>query len=712
MNNGDKGENICRISLETFRKHFAKLSQINAENDSNIENKIPDGYVQCKDEDMNPHLNNYFSIQEVQVRIKKLKNRKACGIDNIINEFLKNCPYEMIVIITKIFNIVLDTGLIPTEWCIGMIKPLFKKKGSTMDPDNYRGITLLSCLAKLFTSCLNSRLTNFLENKKELGEEQAGFREGYSTLDHIFVLHSLIDFYLDKNKRIYCLFVDYKKAFDLVDRSSLWCKLLSHGINGKIFQVIFNMYRNAKSCVKQNNTISNFFDCTIGVRQGENLSPMLFAIYLNDFERSISKNYNGLDMCSTDITNTLFGDDIDSFIRLYTLLYADDTIVLAESANDLQIALDNVHEYCDLWKLSINISKTKIVIFSRGKVRKYAKFTYGKDEVQVVDDYVYLGTTFNYNGKMDKAIDKQITQASRAMYSMLTKCKRLALPVDIQCNLFDNLVMPILLYGSEIWGHTNVKQIEMFYKKFLKSLLQVKRNTGNCMVYGELGKFGVLSTIEKRMVNFWMRVVHGKQSKLSYIIYLWLRKLHDNGIYKSSWMCKIKNILENCGYSNVWENPLDFSPLWLKQSISLKLNDIDKQNWLAEVDRNKLCMNYRLLKREVGLEKYLVNLDFVHWINIVKFKCGNHFLPINKGRYGDVSHDTMCTLCNTADIGDEYHYVLECPAIKKERKMYIKPYYFENANVLKFNQLFNVKSKKQLCNLSKFLRHIMSLHKP
>ena len=130
-----------------------------------------------------------------------------------------------------------------------MLKPIFKRKGSPDDPDNYRGITLLSCVAKLFTACVNKRLTDYIEGTGQLGEEQAGFREGYSTLDHTFVLHSLVNLYLHRRKRIYCLFVDYRKAFDLVDRSSLWTKLISHGINGNIVAVIYNMYNNAKSCV-------------------------------------------------------------------------------------------------------------------------------------------------------------------------------------------------------------------------------------------------------------------------------------------------------------------------------------------------------------------------------------------------------------------------------------------------------------------------------
>ena len=169
--------------------------------------------------------------------------------------------------------------------------------------------------------------------------------------------------YLGKGKRIYCAFIDYKKAFDFVDRSSLWSKMLSTGINGKITNVIRNLYSHAKSCVKSDGYISDYFSCNVGVRQGENLSPLLFAIFLNDFEKHISQSYNGLSDLASDTNFYLSDDDVEYFIKIFTLLYADDTIVLAESAEQLQLALNAVYSYCNEWSLTVNTDKTKIVIF-------------------------------------------------------------------------------------------------------------------------------------------------------------------------------------------------------------------------------------------------------------------------------------------------------------------------------------------------------------
>ncbi len=165
---------------------------------------------------------------------------------------------------------------------------------------------------------------------------------------------------------MYCAFIDYKKAFDLIDRASLWSKVLSCGINGKILNVIYNMYDQAKSCVKKGNSMSNIFACLIGVRQGENLSPLWFAIYLNDFEYTLSRKYKGLDMLSKDFHTYLDSDDVEVFFRLYVLLYADDNGRIPQRT---PIALNAAYMFCKDWKLTVNTSKTKIVIFSRGIIK-------------------------------------------------------------------------------------------------------------------------------------------------------------------------------------------------------------------------------------------------------------------------------------------------------------------------------------------------------
>jgi hypothetical protein len=224
LNSKKKSQTVnCNISLQTFTDHFKKLTE------SEIVTDVE--FVNDNDEVMSDiycNINDPFSIDEVVKLCKSLKNNKACGNDLILNEFIKNCPHNFYVMITNFFNLVLNSGHVPEEWSLGLILPLYKKKGAVNDPNNYRGITLLSCMSKVFTALLNNRLKQFLEENSKLGQEQAGYRTGYSTTDHIYTLHTLIELYLSKGKKLYSAFVDYQKAFDLIDRSKLWQKTCCH----------------------------------------------------------------------------------------------------------------------------------------------------------------------------------------------------------------------------------------------------------------------------------------------------------------------------------------------------------------------------------------------------------------------------------------------------------------------------------------------------
>ena len=145
------------IPLQNFGEHFRELDNKQADaNDSTDFDPI------LIDRSVNDELNASFNTKEIADVIKKLKNNKACGIDLIRNEFIKNCSNDMLEVVTNLFHLILDSGVIPTNWCLAMIMPLYKNKGSVNDPGNYRGITLRSGLTKLFTSALNYIITFFL----------------------------------------------------------------------------------------------------------------------------------------------------------------------------------------------------------------------------------------------------------------------------------------------------------------------------------------------------------------------------------------------------------------------------------------------------------------------------------------------------------------------------------------------------------------------
>ena len=291
--------------------------------------------------------------------------------------------------------------MVPDSWLVGIIIPFYKNKGEKGDPKNYRPITILSCMGKLFTSILNKRLGDYLETFLLLNENQSGFRKGYSTVDSIFTLHLLFELIRQKKKKktLFCASNDFAKAFHTVWRPGLWSKLLNSSINGKMYDVIVKMYSNIKSRIFNGKEFSDFFPCNVGVRQGENLSPKLFSLYVNDLEDFFhNENIIGLESISK-----ILEEQLHSYINLFIILFADDTVLLSESELDLQKQLSALSHFCVRWKLKVNVEKSKIVIFSKGRRLNDYLFYYNDVPIEVVDDFVYLGVLFSRTGSFVKA---------------------------------------------------------------------------------------------------------------------------------------------------------------------------------------------------------------------------------------------------------------------------------------------------------------------
>ena len=362
--------------LEELYQHFKTMNTSTIDESDTTE---PDINIQYEDEILNCPI----TVTEIEKMIKKTKNMKAPGNDFLINEYFKSSITLMLPIYCLLFNKILDTGIMPDSWLEGSIMPIFKNKGSPLSPENYRPITLLSCLGKLFTSILNDRLTHFLDENWILSENQAGFRHKYSTLDHIYSLNFLIEMIRSKKNKLFCSYIDFSRAFDSVWRSGLWSKIIHSGINGKFIQVIKNMYSNIKSSVALNGQQSMFFPSEIGVRQGENLSPVLFSLFLNDLEDFLVFNNNN------GITLHYNQEEVSYYLQILVLLYADDTVIISDSAESFQKCLNDFYTYCQHWKLNINLDKTKVIVFGSNKRSKYA-FKLGSTLLETVDQLLYF----------------------------------------------------------------------------------------------------------------------------------------------------------------------------------------------------------------------------------------------------------------------------------------------------------------------------------
>ena len=393
------------------------------------------------------------------------------------------------------------------------------------------------------------------------------------------------------------------------------------------------------------------------------------------------------------------------FLKLYLLLYADDTVIFSESKEDLQLALNGMSDYCSLWKLKVNVLKTKVIIFSRGKLRNKPSFFYQNIPVEVIDDFSYLGVLFNYNGKFAKAKTRLCNQARKAMFALLVKIRKMSLPLDIQIHLFDSMICPILLYGSEVWGCEKFDVVSQFQLKYLKMLLKCKSCTPNVMVFGELGVYPIELAIKSRMLNFWCSIVTGKQSKISCILYKLMFRLHNDGVLHSNWLLSIQRVLDELGMSHLWLSQNVYSHSSFKNIVKRGLQDQFVQNWRSKIYESSSCLNYRVFKDSFELERYLIDIPYGLAINLLKFRCRNSKLPVVIGQYNNVTvNNRLCTLCDSHFVGDEFHYLLECSFFSDLRKKYIPNGYYIRPNIFKFAQLLQSKDQYMLTRVCIFVK--------
>ena len=682
------------ISPTQFYDYFKKIAH--GEN-SEFVNENVDSFMSNCETEMNQNvyqeLNKTITLDEVKAAISNLKRNKASGIDNMLNEYFIELFDVIGELLVHIFNVIFNTGNFPKIWSDGIIAPLHKK-GNINDENNYRGITLLSCFGKLFTTILNCRLSEWSKQYDIVSDAQFGFKQNHSTVDAIFILHSIINQNFVNKKRLYCAFVDFSKAFDLVYLNGLWYKLINLGVTGNMIKLLMSMYSQVRSCVRHMNEITDFFTCAIGLRQGEILSPFLFSLYINELEMKMHDN--------------LYGGITINELSIYLLFYADDTVILSNSICGLQSSLDILYDYCKEWNIHVNISKTKTIVFRKsGKTKANERWKYGDEYVENVNDFNYLGVILSYNGsfiKHEKYIADKGLKAMHCMFANLaTKAHNIA--VDIFIGLFDTYVNPVLSYGAQIWGFRNACEIEKVHRKFLKRLLGVNSNVNNDVIYGELGRFPLFINRYVNIVKYWFKLLYSENCILREV-YLSLERNCTNSV---NWVSNVKDILQRYGFNEVWMYPYSVEINTFLSLFKQRIRDTYITEWKTSIESSTRLRLYREIKDEFILENYLINI-----INpkirkaLTKLRCVSHSLQIEIGRRGVNRceyRQRLCKYCNLNDIEDEFHFLLICPLYKTERISYLKQYFWKEPSMYKCVQLLKNKNVDIQINLAKYVSH-------
>ena len=365
-----------------------------------------------------------------------------------------------------------------------------------------------------------------------------------------------------------------------------------------MLDTIKSMYMNYKTTckVKYKNQLSDPFECILGVRQGESLSPFLFSMYLNDIEEHF-------------ITHGFKGFEV-GMLKLFLLLYADDIVIFSENEEGLQNGLNLLEQYCDKWKLQVNVNKTKVMIFRKaGNIRRNIRFTYKNEILEIVNNFKYLGIIFTTGGSFKSTYEALHGQALKAMFKLKSYIVKFPnMSIIHQLNLFDKLVEPVLSYGCEIWGMENANILENIYLQFCKQLLGVRRQTQNNFIYGELGQFPLKIRRLARVIKYWLKIV--KSSDIKYVKVIYNIMLNEIEVFpdRNSWAKSVKNLLENYGFNFVWVNQgVENEELFLS-IFKQRVKDNFLQSWNSDLENSSRARSYRLF----------CNFDFQSYLSCIK----------------------------------------------------------------------------------------------
>ena len=671
----------------------------------------------------NNELDFEIKDNEVLKAIKDLKNSKASGPSMILNEMIKYSQCSWLPLFNKLFNLILDSGKYPAAWSIGYISTIHKS-GSKSDPSNYRGITICDNVGKLFNSILNNRLSTYYDNKKIICDEQIGFQKGRRTTDHMFVLNTLIKKYLRSNsKPLYACFVDFKKAFDSVWHLGLFYKLKAIGIGTKFYNIVRSMYQQTKLCVKVNNTRTDFFHSKIGVRQGDNLSPNLFNLFINDLPQYFDQSCDSVSLDNYSIN---------------CLMYADDVVLLSESQSGLQNCVSKLEQFSNDWHLNVNMKKTKVLVFNKAGHLKRINILFKDCPLECVNQYTYLGVVFSASGTYKKA---QVELQNKGMKALFKLRKSLASEppnAKILVHIFNHTIKPILLYGSEIWGSFSYNNfmknpdnfitkeidkwaVEKVHTRFCKFSLGVRSNASNHAARSELGSYPILYDVIINIIKYWCHLMKDR-TKMGELLLKAVNVSVNLDIDKGdSWINCCKAIFNYLNLDYLFKNFDKWSTSQIiskvKFALKTKFNKLwhDKLNFdntnNSTQPGNKL-RTYKKFKQTFSFEPYLLVGTKKQRLIMSKLRISAHDLTIERGRYLKLDiKDRICPLCKT-QVEDEVHFVLECSSLKFLRQKFFQDIDQINKNFKhlnsenKFIWLFVNEDKPILLKLLKFIEEM------
>ena len=592
-----------------------------------------------------------ISWTEIVTVLKSMKKGKAAGNDMIPGEVYKLVENEaepnsqlaksMLMLLNGIYS---GNGF-PLEWRDCTVVPIFKK-GEPCDPNNYRGIALINTLLKVLTKVLAARLQTVCCDLKLIRREQVGFiRSEECTAQAACLLESCQRRKIREKDTLIC-FLDLRKAYDMVPHDRLLFKLKKFGLGHKMISFISRMYENTFMRVRVNNRLTEPFRYERGVRQGCPTSPLLFNIYINDILDDIPPvEVGGLEQ------------------GLRGLMFADDTVILADSHTDLQSKIESVKQWMDSSAMEINPNKCGIMaIRANSNSPQIEPISYNGENIPIVDRYVYLGIEFNNTLDITEMSKFRVNRGKESLRRLGKTLANPRVPLEFRGMLIKSILIPTLHYGSEIFGmnELRINSLKRVLDNAFKMIVK-KSNFCRLRVYDE---FDVKSLYVSAAVSRARGLKKWAES---------------NGLISDL-------IRSQCTFKSVKSTWIKEAKRWLKlMKIDLEL---PLKELTVQVCANRTGKMHERDRSVIGQWASSLSLGSGKAIRAAELDAAKHYLGVNtltKIRTGTLSFTSQlvrilnlppdlrnsCVCCKGTSREDAIHFLLDCPTFKDLREKYL-----------------------------------------
>ncbi len=473
------------ISKEDWESHF---SQLFAGRRHNLVSPVAGQTV--------PMLDEPFTGEDVAAALESKKNHRALGPDAFSIDHIRVLRYDVVTCqaLATFMNLCVRSADVPSEWGHAFLFILYKGTGPKDDPNSFRGITLKSQLLKLFESLLCSRLRAWAEAEELLPREQIAYRPGRHGADHLYSLTLLREQFCKNGEKLHAAFIDLRKAFPSVDRQKLLDELSRIGVSDQFLRILTRLYScDTFSVLLDGKPGNQKFPIATGVHEGSPLSPLLFIIFIAGLSRHLRTAQR-----SRRHSNEYIKLIDDTY--LYCLLYADDVLLLALSANALQEIVDETCVFFETMGLTVNPGKSDIVVFlnqtrTSTPVVNDEEFKIAGLDKSSITSAKYLGVLFQDNGTWKEQMNVVLTRCRMARGRAHIICRTLGFSKPRpMLQVYDMFVSSIFRYSLGAWGPIagDLRQIDNLFCDYIKRLYNLPPTT--C-------RKGILAQFARRCAN-------------------------------------------------------------------------------------------------------------------------------------------------------------------------------------------------------------------